>query len=230
MIPSPTMQKAIKAHEDFVAAHPEQFRLSLALFRLLAKGKPVSPEDLATSLQRSLQEVQALLHSADIRVDQAGNILGHGLSLVPTPHQFHLGKQTLYTWCALDTLAFPALLGRAARVISSCPVTGRAIRLTVTPETIVDLEPASAVVSIHLPGEETDICTIQEDICNDGHFFVSYDVASTWPSLHPKAVLLSVEEAAELGRALASAIRSIAGEQEEDETRLVQQMKKTMPS
>jgi len=193
MITSPTLQKAIKAHEDFVAAHPEQFRLSLALFRLLAEGKPVSPEGLATSLQRSLQEVQALLHSADIRVDQAGNIIGHGLSLVPTPHQFHLSEQALYTWCALDSLAFPALLGRAAR-------------LTVAPETIVDLEPASAVVSIHLPGEDTDIC-------NDGHFFVSHDLASTWPSLHPRAVLLSVEEAAELGRGLASVIRSIAGEQ-----------------
>ena len=48
----------------------------------------------------------------------------------------------------------------------------------------------------------------------EGHFFVSREVASAWPSLHPQANLFSVEEAAELGRALASAIRSIAGEQE----------------
>ena len=136
------------------------------------------------------------------------------MSLVPTAHQFHLGEQILYIWCALDTLAFPPLLGRTARVISSCPVTGKLIRLTVTPETIVDLEPASAVVSVHLPGEDTDLCHIQEDICNDGHFFMSHSVASTWPSLHPKSVLLSVAEAAELGWGLASAIRSIAGEQE----------------
>src|SRR5260370_31425158 len=89
MIPSPTMQKAIKAHEDFVASHPEQFRLSLALFRLLAEWKPVSPEDLAASLQRSLQEVHTLLPSADIRVDQEGNILGHGLALLPPSPQLH---------------------------------------------------------------------------------------------------------------------------------------------
>ncbi len=214
MIPSPTLQKAIKAHEDFVAAHPEQFRLWLPLWRLLAGGKPVSLEQLASSSHRPLKEIQAELQSLDVRLDQEGNILASGLSFQPTRHQFHLGEQALYTWCALDTLAFPVLLGHAARVISSCPVTGRQIRLTVTPETIVDLEPASAVVSVHLPGEETNICSVQEDICNDGHFFVSYDVASTWPSLHPKAVLLSVEEAAELGRALASAIRSVAGEQE----------------
>jgi alkylmercury lyase len=119
-----------------------------------------------------------------------------------------------FTWCALDTLAFPAVLDRSARVISSCPVTGKEIRLTVTPEAIMDLEPASAVVSVHLPGEDTDICTIQQDICNDGHFFVSHEVASPWPSLHPQAVLLSLQEAAELGRVVARAIRSIAGEQE----------------
>jgi alkylmercury lyase len=123
-------------------------------------------------------------------------------------------KNGFHTWCALGTLAFPPALGRTARVISSCPVTGKPIRLTVTPETIVDLSPASAVVSVHLPGEETDLCYVQADICNDGHFFVSHSVASSWPSLHSKAVLLSVEEAAELGRGLASAIRSIAGEQE----------------
>jgi alkylmercury lyase len=111
----------------------------------------------------------------------------------------------------LDALAFSVLLGRTARVISSCPVTEQEIRLTVTPEAIVGLEPAGAVVSVLLPGEDTDACNIQEDICNDRLFFASREVAATWPSLHPKAVLLSVEEAAQLGRALASAFRSQAG-------------------
>jgi alkylmercury lyase len=211
---SQTLQKTLEAHVDFFTAHAEQLRLWLPLWRLLAEGAPVSLEQLASLSHRPLDEIKAELPSLDVRLDREGNVLASGVSLVPTAHQFHLGEQILYAWCALDTLAFPPLLGRTARVISSCPVTGKPIRLTVTPETIMDLEPASAVVSVHLPGEDTDLCTIQEDICNDGHFFVSHSVASTWPSLHPKAVLLSVEEAAELGRGLASAIRSIAGEQE----------------
>ena len=211
---SQTLQKTLKAHGDFFTAHTEQFRLWLPLWRLLAEGAPVSLEQLASLSHRPLDEIQAELPSLDVRLDREGNVLASGVSLVPTPHQFHLGEQALYTWCVLDTLAFPPLLGRAARVISSCPVTGKPIRLTVTPETIVDLSPTSAVVSARLPGEETDLCHVQEDICNDGHFFMSHSVASTWPSLHPKAVLLSVEEAAELGQELASSIRSIAGEQE----------------
>jgi alkylmercury lyase len=209
--PSPVLQKAIKANEDFVAAHPEQFRLWLLLWRLIAKGSPVSPEQLAKASHRSLDEIQTQLQSLDVRLDQGGNILASGLSLVPTRHQFHLDKQALSTWCALDTLAFPALLGRTAHVISSCPVTGREIRLTVTPEAIMDLEPAGAVVSVHLPGEDMDVCHVQTDICNDGLFFASHEVASTQGFLHPQAVLLDVAEAAQLGRALASAIRSQAG-------------------
>jgi alkylmercury lyase len=211
---SPTKQTAIKTHEDFVAAHPEQFRLFLSLLRLLAKGKPVSPEELTSTLHRSPQEIQAVLQTWDVQVDHDGNIQASGLSLMPTPHQFYLGEQALYAWCALDTLAFPILLDCTARVISTCPVTGKEIRLTVTPEAIQDFSPEGAVVSIRLPGEETSLCHVQEDLCNDGRFFVSHEVASTWPSLHPNAVLLPVEEATEVGRVLASAIRSIALERE----------------
>jgi hypothetical protein len=72
---SHVLQQAIKAHEDFVAAHPEQIRLSLPLWRLLAEGKPVSPDELANSSHRPLKEIQAFQ---------------------PTRHRFHLGEKTLY--------------------------------------------------------------------------------------------------------------------------------------
>jgi len=210
---SQVLQDAIKAHEDFFVANQEQFQLFLPLWRLLTEGKPVEPVRLATEAHRSLQEIQALLQPSEVEVDQQGRFVGFSLSLVPTPHQFHLGEQTFYTWCALDTLAFPALLGRTAQVVSMCPATGTPIRLTVTPTHIEHLSPASTVVSARNPVAE-DFCHTRADSCMEGHFFVSREVASAWPSLHPQANLFSVEEAAELGRALASAIRSIAGEQE----------------
>jgi alkylmercury lyase len=211
---SQTVQKTLESHVDFFRAHAEQIRLWLPLWQLLAEGKPVRLSQLANLSHRSLDEIQEELPSLDVRLDQEGNILASGLSLVPTVHQFHLGKQALYTWCALDTLAFAPLLGRTAHVISSCPVTGKEIRLTVTPEIIADLEPTGTVVSIHLPGEDTDICHVQQDICNDGLFFVSHEVAAAWPHLHPAAVLLDVTEAAHIGRELANSIRSLVGSQE----------------
>ncbi len=211
---SQTLQRAITSHVDFFAAHAEPLPLWLPLWRLLAEGSPVSTSALASASHRSLPEIQAELPSLDVRLDQEGKILASGLSLVPTPHQFQVGEQALFTWCALDTLAFPAVLGCSARVISTCPVTGKEIRLTVTPETIVDFSPAAAVLSVHLPGEATSLCNVQEDICNDGLFFVSHEAAATWPRLHPQAVLLSVEEAAELGRVIARQILALAQEQD----------------
>jgi alkylmercury lyase len=207
---SQTVQETLKSHVDFFTAYAEQLRLWLPLWRLLAEGKPVSLSQLAHVSHRPLDEIQAQLPSLDVRLDQEGKILASGVSLLPTVHQFHLGKQVLYTWCALDTLLLAPLLGRTARVISTCPVTGKEIRLTVTPKTVEDLEPADTVVSIHLPGEATSICHVQEDICNDGLFFVSHEVAAAWPRLHPAAVLLDVAEAVHVGRELAHTIHSLA--------------------
>ncbi len=200
---SQMFQDAVKAHTDLLVGDQEQFRLALLLLRLLIEGKPVSPERLATVSHRSPEEIQALFQSSEIEVDQEGNILGFGLSLQPTPHQVRLGEQTFYAWCALDTLIFPPLLGRTAQIVSSCPATGQNIRLTVTPERVEHLEPASAVASVRAPEAGIDFCNIRGGLCLQGHFFVSHEAASTWPSLHPQAQIFSVEEAAELGRELA---------------------------
>ena len=206
---SPNLQKALKAHVDFFTTYADQFRLALPLWLLLAEGSPVSLEQLANRSHRSLDEIQAQLPSLDVRLDQEGKIVAAGVSLVPTRHQVQVGEQELFVWCALDTLVLPAILGRTARVISTCPVTGKAIRLTVTPESISDLSEARAVLSVRLPGEETALCNVQEDLCNDGFFFVSHEVAATWPHLHRQAVLLDVAEAAQLGRELVNTVHSL---------------------
>jgi alkylmercury lyase len=144
---------------------------------------------------------------------------GLGLSLSPTPHQLHLGEQRFYTWCALDALTIPVLLGRDGTIVSSCPATGKAIHLHVSPERLLDLNPTGTVMSVVIPGDEASAraaaCDPQDACCNHRHFFASYEAAARWPSLHPEAVLLEAEEAAELGRELARHFLAI--EQEPDE-------------
>ena len=63
----------------------------------------------------------------------------------------------MYTWCALDTLMFPALTGKIARVTSRCAATGRPITLTVAPEAVLHVEPAEAMVSLRTPDTSPDI-------------------------------------------------------------------------
>ncbi len=178
-------------------------QVDLHLLRLLAAGHPVPPERVAATLQMSRAIVHDALQQLSPRItyDAAGHIVAFGgLSLNPTAHRFEVDGRTLYTWCAWDTLFLPALLQQRARVTSTCPVTGAAIQLVVTPERITSCDPASTVVSFVTP----DTATYHEDIvanfCCHVLFFRSADAGSAWLAEHDDALLLSVEEAYNLGQ------------------------------
>jgi alkylmercury lyase len=105
-----------------------------ALLRLLSRGEPVTIAELAAAAAHPTDHVQrAIAGWNDTAYDQEGRIVGWGLTLRPTPHRFNVDGKQLYAWCALDTLFFPAVIGRAARIESLCAATGIAIRLTVDP-------------------------------------------------------------------------------------------------
>ncbi len=138
----------------------------------------------------------------DVEFDQAGNIVGLGVTLVPTSHRFQIRSKMLYTWCAFDTVLLPPSLHVEAQVQSTCPVTGQCITFAPTSEGIVkDLLPASSVMTLIMPAERRD-CT-RETFCQRSLFFQSEQAASTFLAAHPDALLLSVEEAACVGRLVA---------------------------
>src|SRR2546422_8546152 len=122
------------------------------LVRLLACGHPVTRKRLASVLQMTAEQVTEVLAGlADLEVDPSGNVVGWGLTFIPTPHRFRVNGHTFYTWCALDALTYPALLRLTACVESSCPVSGTKVSLSVTPAGAHDLTPPSAVISLVIP-------------------------------------------------------------------------------
>ena len=170
------------------------------IFRELAEtGQPLVLNDVASCLQISPESLAAhLTHAPDTEFDNEGKIIGWGITLVPTQHQFWVKGHALFTWCAFDTVLFPSLLQTAAQVRSTCQMTGQPITFTATPEGITDLAPATSVVSLTLPSARCEC--IRETFCAQSHFFQTKDAAQPWIALHPEAVLLSVEEAAVLGQ------------------------------
>jgi Alkylmercury lyase len=183
------LQDIITAHTDALSAHAQEFLPTIRLLLLQGSG-PVSPEQLATEMQWTCSEVGAFLRSSGLLVDADGNI-----------------QTVAGSGCALDTLLAPMLTGRSTRVDSTCPATGKEIRLTATPHGVEDMAPEGAVLSLRLPSRETSAGNARETICVYGHFFVDREHASTWPGLHPDAVLLSVADAAHLAREIAHAAR-----------------------
>ncbi|MBF4990958.1 organomercurial lyase MerB [Methylophilus sp. QUAN] len=183
------------------ANRPEGFGdLFVALLRELVKGRPVSRTTLAVSLDWPAERVAAVLEQAtSTEYDNDGNIIGYGLTLRETSHVVEIDSRRLYAWCALDTLMFPALIGRTARVSSHCAATGAPVALTVTPDEIRDVEPAHAAVSLVLPQAAADI---RQSFCCHVHFFASALTAEDWASEHQGVEIVSVQEAFGLGRKL----------------------------
>lgn len=173
----------------------------LQLLRLLANGQPVAPEQIAITLGISRDELNAILRQlTDIEYDGEDNIVASGLSLIPTPHHFEINGHALFTWCALDALAYPILLQQPALVKSTCPVTGTSVRLTVTPERIEDHEPTSTVVSFVVPERAKSCCDVRGSFCCFVHFFSSSEAASAWFSEHEDAIILRVVDAYQVAR------------------------------
>jgi alkylmercury lyase len=171
---------------------------------LIETGQPVSLMHLATRLQVSQENLAAhLARVPDTEFDGQGNIVGWGITLLPTQHQFALSELPFFTWCAFDTVLFPPLFALEAHVQSRCAATDQPVTFVATHSgKIADLFPATSVLSLILPTERCDC--VRGTFCEQSLFFHSEKAASHWLALHPDAVLLSVEEAAVLGHMVAN--------------------------
>ena len=135
-------------------------------------------------------------------LDESGRLVGNVLTLNPTPHHMNVDGKQLYAWCALDTLFLPAFLGRTAEVSSTCPATGEAIELTVTPEGIEHFHPEGTVISIVDP-TQLESCRPgpDGDLCGSMNFFVSRDAGEQWRKQHPHTAIFTLDEAYPMAKA-----------------------------
>jgi hypothetical protein len=170
-------------------------RLMRTAVRLLARGEPVTMSELAAAAGADVTDLIEAPAGPDIEYDDEHRIVGWGLTLLPTPHKFVVDGHRLYTWCAADTLLFPAIIRRRAQVESPCPTTNAIVRMTVDPSSGVgDLSPAAAVISIP-DSNDLDLARVRVSCCNPGRFFASDEAAADWLAQHPTGTVLSVADA-----------------------------------
>lgn len=99
-------------------------RVLMMLQRRLLEGRPVPLDELteATALPRN--ELDQLLDQLEAERGDGGAVVGLGLSLRPTPHQYETDGKIFYGWCAADTLIYPPVFEHSARVTSRDPSAG----------------------------------------------------------------------------------------------------------
>lgn len=176
--------------------------IAVALYELLAQGEPVSTAALAARASVLEAVVLAKLRAwPGIFWDDQARVVGFwGLAIPEMDIRFQAaGGKPIYAWCAVDPFLIVPVIGRSARVESKDPVTGEPITMTVTPEGVKDLSPASAVVSFIAPDRPFDFDVI-ESFCHYVLNFASCDSAERWASEREGIILLPVSDAFEVGR------------------------------
>jgi len=178
-------------------------RLLGDLIARIADGVPITRGAAANLVGCDESDLDAHLAGLPLRVelDDSGRIVGAGLTLRPTRHRFDLDGKRLFTWCALDALIFPVVLGRTAEVSSPCAATGHPVSVTVSPEGILAASPSTAVVSVVAP--EANSTDVRQSFCVHVNFFESAEAAQSWSGERPDAAVLSLSEAFDLAASMA---------------------------
>jgi len=193
------IQKVVDEAEVVGSGHGYVWRrLVHTTIRLLAEGRPIEAAEIADASGIPLDEVeQALAGMSDVERDEAGRIVGMGLTMRPTPHVMRIDGKTLYAWCAMDTLAFASILDWPVTIESPDHASGEPIRIEADGHRVRAAEPATAVVSwwVDPAGEG-----LRGTLCGNGHFFASADSAAGWLAERPGASVLTLEAAFAAGR------------------------------
>lgn len=176
-------------------------RLEILIYRTLAEGQPVSAARLAAAANVPIEIINTLFEQGKAQGgewDAEGRLVGNVLTLNPTQHRFRVNEIEMYTWCSLDAMHLPGLLGRKAEVESSDPVSGEKINLTIPPNSTPTYHPPGTVLSIMLtPGDRNGP---QSPVCSQMLFFAARGNAEIWIQDHPEATIMTVEEVYQLVR------------------------------
>jgi Alkylmercury lyase len=116
-----------------------------------AAGRPPGPSALADECDRrgvSLRRLLEVLAREDlVHADESGGIaVAYPFSGRPTPHRVLLDGHEVFAMCAIDALGTAPMLGRPAEVLSTDPVDGHEIRVSLSPDGSASWEPEQAVV------------------------------------------------------------------------------------
>ncbi|MEV7418342.1 organomercurial lyase [Streptomyces sp. NPDC089919] len=169
---------------------------------LLDQGA-LSPARAGALLGWPEDEVLARFHEMrfDLETDPVGHIIGAGVSLDGSrPHSMELQGRTLHGWCAMDVLMFPVVFKEtASRVGSRCAASGAPVTLTVTPDGVRDLSPATAVVTL-APATGADI---RQVFCDRVNFYATPELGRRAVDEDHDLAYCTVAEAWAIGKRLA---------------------------
>ncbi len=125
--------------------------VALEIYSGLAASGTVSVAALSDRTRLEPSRIEAIISPwPGVFRDQRRDIVGFW-ELTARPVSKHVLRINGQSRCAWDCLFIPALLGQTAEVSSVYPQTGEPIELIVSPNSVEQVRPDSAVLSMLLP-------------------------------------------------------------------------------
>jgi alkylmercury lyase len=201
LLPTYDLQELAAPLLALIDGAPHLFARMMKLQKLLLEGQPVSLDRIAATLHVAREEVPGLIQGVEL--DTEGNVVGWGLSLVPTPHSYQINGRQFYVWCAGDAITFPLLHKASAVIASPDPISGETVQLIGTPEGARDVAPSTAVVSwVRSPSGVYTLENVRTAFCNFTNFFASVETASQYVAQHPGLVIVPIDDVFQMGKLL----------------------------
>ncbi len=167
----------------------------LPAFSLLAAGRPVSVEEIASSAGLAVDQVVAAVGAARCARDADGRLIDlYGLSLTPTVHRLSIGGKILFSCCALWAHVIPTLLDCSVAVESVDPVRRELVRLTVSPTQVESADPPAAAATIAVATAESIAVDVGAAFCSQVRHFVSRESAEEFAAPRPTCYAIDLAE------------------------------------
>ncbi len=178
--------------------------LSIALYRLLSGGKPVSADQLGPACGVSGEDAVRLLLEFPLTTmaldDRRAIVAFGGLSIVPTHHRFVTKDAELFTWCVFDALFLPEILGQSATLTTHCPGSGAELTVELDPGPVRAIRPSSYVVSIVAPDAEACCKDVRKAFCNHVNLFRDHEAFRAWSNGRRDVGSVTIQEAQHFAR------------------------------
>ena len=184
---------------------PQLQSLSLAIYRLLLGGVPVTITDIASATGFTEARVRELLELIPVSAfdwhDDDSISAFVGLSLQPANHEFIVGGRTFHTWCVLDGLFIPGLIRKEATIETKCPTSALSIRVELSPERIISSSMEGVVMSVVNPDMDACCDDLRASLCNHVNFFASDGAFKEWAKGKTEYEYVTLERAFDMAKA-----------------------------
>lgn len=179
----------------------DEQRLAVAVYRLLATGRPVTATAAAHCARVAPGEVERTWQSwPAVFFDDQHRVVGlWGLGLSVMPHRLRVENTEVFAWCAWDPLFLARVVG-PMQVVTSDPVTNEPVRYRIGGDaTITDASHPRPVLSFVRPDRRWDD-DVMATFCHHIWQFSDQSAGEDWARQHPGTMVISLDDAVELAR------------------------------